>query len=437
MRNPVLFSRIFNTPLMIQATKLDAIVAGIGGRFGLEIGANHDLPQPDAALISQGEKKSPGYEVIGSVAVINLFGVLAHRGGIDANSNYILGYDWIGKRMDAALADPDVKSILLQIDSPGGEVAGAFEMAAMIKQAQAIKPVKAVVSSMAASAGYLLASGAGEIAISDTGIAGSIGVVLRHIDLSKAAEMDGISVTYIYAGDRKIDGNPFQPLPDNVKADLQTQIDKLYSLFVTTVAANRNLTTEQVRAQQAQIYTGQDAIDAGLADRIATPDEMLADMQKLSTNQRSIFMGTQNPDNTALEQQALDKARADGFEAGKIDGRLEGEKTGAKAERERIGAILNHAEAKGRESQAIVMALETDMSAEQAGKLLAASPKASAKSEPGKDFAAAMAAIGNPKLGPGDGDDEGGDPDETESARGWAAAVKPYAINGGRSGAKS
>jgi len=163
MRNPALFSRIFNTPLMIQPAKLDVIIAGIGGRFGLE------TPMPEMALTATGDHKQPGYQVTGGVAVIDVFGILANRGGFDANSSYILGYDRIGQALAAALADASVKSILLQMDSPGGEVAGAFELADQIKQAHEAKPVNAVISSMATSAGYLLASASGDIAVSLTG----------------------------------------------------------------------------------------------------------------------------------------------------------------------------------------------------------------------------------------------------------------------------
>ena len=239
MRNPTLFSRIFNTPLMIQPAKLDAILAGIGG-----------------------------------VAVIDLFGVLAHRGGFDAHSSYILGYDRIGQALAAALADNAVKSILLQLDSPGGEVAGAFELAEQIKQARATKPVNAVISNMATSAGYLLASAAGDIAISQTG------VLLRHVDVSKMAENEGFKVTYVFAGGHKVDGNPYQPLPDPVKANFQAEIDKTYNLFIATVAENRGLTPGAVKAQEARVYSGSDAVHAGLADRIATPDEVLAGMRQ-------------------------------------------------------------------------------------------------------------------------------------------------------------
>jgi capsid assembly protease len=278
MRNPALFSRIFNVPLMIQPSKLDAIIAGISGRWDIKV--SPPLPTPEAAMTFKGKYQGNNYFANGNVAVIPIVGILAHRGGVDANSSYVLGYNHIQQAITQALNDEEIESILLEVDSPGGEVAGAFELAALIKEAGKTKPIKAVISSMAASAGYLIASAASEISLYDTGIAGSIGVVLRHIDMSKAAEMDGISVTYVYAGDRKVDGNPFEPLPKAVKADLQSRIDKLYGLFVTTVANNRGLSADAVRSQQAQVYTGQDAIFAGLADRIATPDEILAEMQQ-------------------------------------------------------------------------------------------------------------------------------------------------------------
>ena len=296
MRNPALFSRIFNTPLMIQPSKLDAILAGIGGRFDME------FPQQDAALTAKGEHKQPGYQVIGGVAVIGVIGVLAHRGGFDANSSYILGYDRVGLSFQAAMNDPAAKSILLEIDSPGGEVAGAFELAAMIHEGSKAKPVNAVISSTAASAGYLIASAASEIAISDTGIAGSIGVFLRHVDISEAAKNEGLKVTYVFAGGHKVDGNPYQPLPDAVKKDLQAQIDKTYGLFVNTVADYRGLTPAVVKGQEARIYTGSDAITAGLADRIATPDQILNEMQQ------GIFKSAKPNLAIAAEQEKLESA---------------------------------------------------------------------------------------------------------------------------------
>ncbi|MEQ1530474.1 MAG: S49 family peptidase [Methylococcales bacterium] len=386
MRNPALFSRIFNTPLMIQPMKLDAILAGIGSRFGL------DAPKPEAALTVEGDYKRPGYEVIGNVGVIDIFGVLAHRGGMQADSSYILGYDRIGMALSAALNDTDVSSVLLQLDSPGGEVSGAFELAAQIKAADQVKPVHAVISSMAASAGYLLASAARSIAISTTGMAGSIGVVMRHVDVSKMAADDGFKVTYIYAGDRKVDGNPYEPLPADVKANFQTEIDKIYGLFVDTIAANRRVSVDVIRAQQAAIYTGQDALDAKLADSIATPDEVLASLQASNSNFTGVLMSTEKTETPSLSDQDREKIRAEGFTAGKAEG--------AKVERERLAAILNHEAYAGREAPAKTMALETDMTADQVIKVLGSMPQAESPKATGTNqFAEHMAALGNPKVG--------------------------------------
>jgi signal peptide peptidase SppA len=413
LRNPALFARIFNTALMIHPSKLDAIIGGIGQRFGI------DAPQPDMALIASGEFKRPGYQVIGGVAVIDVFGVLAHRGGFDANSSYVLGYDRIGKAINTALQDAEVAAILLQMDSPGGEVSGAFELAQQIRDWQAIKPIKASVSSLAASAAYLIASATQEIAITDTGMAGSIGVVMRHADISKMAEKEGVSVTHIFAGARKVDGNQFAPLSKDVRERFQAEIDQLYTLFVNTVSQNRGLTAEAVRGQEAGVFTGQDAIQAGLADRIATPDQMLAEMQKQfsKTNRSHLMAATTEP---AGDAAALEKTKAEAFEQGKQAGLT----AGKQAERERIGAILNHEAAAGREATAKVLALETDMDAEAAAKVLAASPKVEPQAQAkGDQFSQHMAKLGNPAVGADDGAAEE-QSDNVVVLQGWNQAFK-------------
>jgi signal peptide peptidase SppA len=412
LRNPALFARIFNTPLLIHPAKLDAIVGGIGQRFGI------DTPQPEMALIASGEFKRPGYQVIGNVAVVDVFGVLAHRGGFDANSSYVLGYDRIGKAINTALQDNDVQAVLLQMDSPGGEVAGAFELAQQIRDWQSVKPIKSAVSSLSASANYLLASATSEIVITDTGLAGSIGVVMRHVDVSKMAEKEGLSVTHIYAGARKIDGNPFAPLGKDVRERFQADVDQLYTLFVDTVSQYRSLSADAVRAQEADVFTGQDAVRAGLADRIATPDQLLAEMQKsLNKPNRSYSMAaTTEP---AGDAAALEKARAEAFEQGKQAGLT----AGKQAERERIGSILNHEAAAGREATAKVLALETDMDAEAAAKVLAASPKAETRTETkGDPFSRHMAKLGNPEVGA----DTETEPqtDNVVAMQGWNKAFK-------------
>lgn len=422
LRNPALFARIFNTPLMIHPAKLDAIIGGIGQRFGIETAK----PDFDMAMIAGGEFKRPGYQVINGVAVVDIFGVLAHRGGFDANSSYILGYDRIGKAVNAALQDNDVNSILLQMDSPGGEVAGAFELAQQLNDWGSIKPMKSSVSSLSASANYLLASATSEIAITDTGMAGSIGVVMRHVDISKMAEKEGIDVTHIFAGARKIDGNQFAPLSQDVRDRFQAEVNQLYTLFVNTVSQYRGLDADAIRGQEAGVFTGQDAIKAGLADRIATPDQMLVEMQQSFSKSNRGFSMTTSKDKSA-EDAALEQTKATAFEDGKKVGMTEG----ANAERGRISAILNHEAAEGREPQAKALALETDLSPEAVAKVLAVSPKVETQAA-GDQFSQHMAKLGNPKVGADNADDA----DQTSSeaaAQGWGKAfAKVAVINGGK-----
>ncbi|MCK7579301.1 MAG: S49 family peptidase [Chromatiales bacterium] len=203
MKYPHLAARIFNTPLLIHPGKLDAIVAGLGSRL-LRADIDHapaDLsadPIPAELFTTRrGESvynrdERSYYSTQQGVAVIEVHGALAHRNQLTADSSAILGYQQIARNLEAALADDGVHAILLDVDSPGGEVSGAFELAEQIRAADARKPVYAVADSLAASAGYLIISGARQIAVAPTGYVGSIGVVMTHVDLSRALANEGL-----------------------------------------------------------------------------------------------------------------------------------------------------------------------------------------------------------------------------------------------------
>ena len=290
MNYPHLAARIFNTPLLIHPAKLDAIVHGLGPRFGIDA-----APQPEAYLTPTPKREPGGYRVVDGVAVIDVFGVLAHRSGFDANSSYIQGYDGLARQFAAALADPQAKAILLNIDSPGGEVAGAFQLADQIRAARGVKPIHAIAGDLAASAAYLIASAADTLSVTRTGEVGSIGVVMRHVDFSGALAQEGIRVTYIHAGSHKIDGNPYQPLPASVQADLQAQVDHYYGLFVDAVAASRKgMTRESIRATEARMFTAEQAVQMGLADGIISPDALLA---RMTASARTAKVPTSTPAN--------------------------------------------------------------------------------------------------------------------------------------------
>jgi len=269
---PHIAARLFDCPLLIHPGKLHAIVAALAPRFGID----SPIDLPDAYTTRFGMTAKGGYRVIDGIAVIDVFGLLAHRGGLQADSSYVQGYDAIAKSLDIALTDREVRAVILNVDSPGGEVSGAFQLADQIRGARAVKPIHAVAGDLAASAGYLIASAAQTVSVSPSGQVGSIGAVTCHADLSGAMEKAGVKVTPIFAGAHKVDGNPYAPLPPEVAARIQADIDHYYAMFVAAVAESRALSPRAIRATEGAMYIGQNAVAAGLADRVETPDQLIA-----------------------------------------------------------------------------------------------------------------------------------------------------------------
>lgn len=213
------------------------------------------------------------YAVVDGIAVIEIAGTLVHRGAWIGQSSGLTSYEGIAAQLQAALADPGVRGIALDIDSFGGEVAGAFDLADRIRAARAQKPVHAFVAEHALSAGYVLASQADRIVLPRTGAVGSIGVVALHTDMSGALDQKGIAVTLIHAGAHKIDANPYQPLPEAVHDQMQRELEVVRFLFAETVAAGRGdrLTQAAALVTEAAVFRGAEAIAAGLADDLADP----------------------------------------------------------------------------------------------------------------------------------------------------------------------
>lgn len=287
---PHIASRLFNTPLLIHPIKLNAILVGLAPRLGLDLDIHS--PIPDAYTTANGQQAKGGYRVIDDIGVIDIFGVLAHRAHLEADSSYVEGYETIARNLDAALADRSIQAIVLNIDSPGGEVSGAFQLAEQIRAGRTIKPIHAVASDLAASAGYLIASAAESVSITPTGQVGSIGVVTCHVDMSRALDKAGYTVTPIYAGAHKVDGNPYAPLPADVADRMQADINHYYDLFVASVAAARpKMSAQAIRATEAALYIGHNAVMAGLADHVETPDQLIArlaaDLRRATPNHAS------------------------------------------------------------------------------------------------------------------------------------------------------
>lgn len=332
---------------------------------------------------------------LGNVAVIPIRGSLIH--GSMARDDYATGYDYIRLAAMQADADEDIAGIVYLHNSNGGEVAGNFDLVDDLSRIT--KPSLAIVDENSYSGSYSLAAAADRITVARTGGVGSVGVLTAHVDVSKALEEFGVSVTLVHSGRHKVDGNPFQPLEDSVKNRMQGRIDGLYNEFVNSVARNRGLSPEVVRGTEALTYTGQEGVDIGLADAVQAPREALAafiaEMKTKPAGVRTMTVSTEKPIETetvsAITQADLDAARAEG----------------ATAERERIRGIMGSDEAKTRPATAHKIALNTGMNVTEATAFLADIPEEKAGAEsasasgPGA-FEKAMANTGNPGITPDD-----------------------------------
>lgn len=275
---------LFNQPLLLSEGKLNAIINAFSDRAAIRI--DHAGSQQADEDFSDEQRRRAGYRMQGRNGIIGIYGPMVHRRlGMDFVSGGPTSYGDIRHAVDTALADDAVDSVVLDIDSPGGEVNGAFDLADHIYESRGVKPIIAVVNERALSAGYLLASAADKIVMPRTGEAGSIGVIATHADYSQAEQDAGIQVTHIYAGDRKADLSPHAPLSSTAQSHLQACVDETYDLFVDTVVRNRGLSSQQVRDTQAQFFKASQALQVGLIDEIGAASIALATAGSRSISQ--------------------------------------------------------------------------------------------------------------------------------------------------------
>ena len=241
--------------------------------------------RPTASEIQErmGVKRDAQPMVSGTTAVIPLVGPIMTRAGAMSDVSGSSTLEEFKSSFRQALNDPSVQAIVLDIDSPGGTVDGVPEMAAEITAARGTKPITAVANYMAASAAYWIGTAADELVVSPSSEVGSVGVYAAHQDRSAEMASKGVKTTFVYAGDNKTEGNPFEPLSEEAQANLQNQVDSIYQDFVASVATSRGKTEEEVLANfgQGRTKLAQEAVDLGMADRIATIDQVLQEFAGL------------------------------------------------------------------------------------------------------------------------------------------------------------
>lgn len=281
MNLPHLAQKLFNTPLAIHPQKAEVIVSSLTERLGITQ-VRSTMMEDDDGYFSRKARKDSGYDVLEGIAVIPVYGTLVQKLGTLRPYSGMTGYDGIRRVFLTAVNDPEVKGICLDIDSPGGEVAGCFDLVDLIYAERGKKPIHAILSENAFSAAYAIASAADKIYVPRTGGVGSVGVIVIHCDWSQHIKDDGLKVSIITYGNRKAESNPYVALSDEAKAAIQHDVDEMGRLFVSTVSRNRGLSETVIRNTQAACYLAAEGVQMGLADAVASPDVAFQELMKES-----------------------------------------------------------------------------------------------------------------------------------------------------------
>jgi signal peptide peptidase SppA len=264
MKHVRFVSRLLNRPQMI------APAAGAAVLTALVPGVRLDGWDGDEELI---ERRARTYSLANGMAIIPVVGELVHRGGTMEAMSGLTSYQALADMVSDALSDDSVSSLLLDVDSPGGEAPGCLDFASWLAGQRGAKPIWASVNQRACSAAYAIACAADRVIIGESAYAGSIGVVWYHADISKALTTAGVKVTFITAGARKLAGYPEMPLSPEDAAMVERTVTSEYDRFCQHVADCRGISVDAVKATEAAVYLGRDAVAAGLADSIATHEE--------------------------------------------------------------------------------------------------------------------------------------------------------------------
>ena len=339
------------------------------------------------------------YQVVDGIAIVPVSGTLTHKlGGMQPYSG-MTGYDGILSRIGFAInQDPEVRGVLVDFDTPGGQVSGAFDAADMITRMKVEKPIWSLGYDMHCSAGQLLSAACSHRLITQTGVAGSVGVITAHTNMEKLMKNEGVEITLIYSGDHKADGNPYEALPSDVKSDIQTRLDSTRQLFAQKVADSIGMDVQKVLDTEARTFTGQDAVDVGFADEVVNGSDAVAIMIEHLDAQGStiVDMGASMTKETNQSKAATPNAAATEQTAETpVDAT-----TIATAERERVMGIIGCDEAKGREAMAQQLASMPHMSLNDAKALLGSAPKANTDVSAADEALAAIAAEHGESLAP-------------------------------------
>lgn len=273
---------LLSGPLAIEPTRLQRVVDAVIAE------ARGEAVDLRAALAPAAQLRDRPHASGQGVGLIQISGTILHRSRWWPSATERLGIEF-----DRMVEDDGLDTIVLDIDSPGGTVYGVGELARKIHAARRKKRIIAVANALSASAAYWLGSAASELVVTPSGEVGSIGVYGVHLEFSRMLEADGITATVIRAGEHKAEGNPFEPLSPEAIAHMQAQMDTYYEAFVGAVARHRGVSTSRVLNDwgQGRTVLAEEAVELGMADRLATLEEVLAEAGVDRRRQIGMYIG--------------------------------------------------------------------------------------------------------------------------------------------------
>ena len=407
LRNlPHIASMAFNEPLLLEPAYARVFFCALAGQMGITrltdavSGISLDAGQmaEPLALFGDDEDAEPrpvrSYQVTNGIAVLPVSGTLVSKTRSLQPYSGMTGYNGIVARLQQAMSDPGVDGILLDLDTPGGTVAGAFDCADIIARVRDIKPVWALANDMNCSAGQLIASAASRRLVTQTARTGSVGVMMAHSNYGEALKTNGVEVTLIYSGVHKVDGNPYGKIPKAVRDDFQSKIDATRQLFAEKVAGYMGVSVQAILDTEAAVFTGQESVEQGLADELVNNTDALSVMREALDKRKVTFSGV-NMSSTTASAAALPAQAASTSDTATVSSAttvatpetisttattasvdISAEIAAAVLdENARIIGILNCEEAKGRDSTARALAETPGMTVDAARRILATAPQ--------------------------------------------------------------
>lgn len=296
---PSILAAVANAAWCIQPDKMGAILS-----FLLARDSGVVYTAEEVAARTGGDGGDPAeYFVQDGVAVIPIHGVISQRmpmmsevsGGGGAST------EQISMQFDAALTDKKVKSIVLDIDSPGGTSGGVMELSSQIYNARGQKPIIAVANGQMASAAYWIGSAADKIVATPSAWSiGSVGVYTLHSDYSRMMENQGIENTFIKAGKYKTQGNDLEPLSDEAKTDIQRMVDAVYSDFIGDLTRNRGKVASRNAFGDGRTFTAKEALSERMVDEIATVGAIVGQLTTSAGRRKAMASEIRNLEIAAL-----------------------------------------------------------------------------------------------------------------------------------------